>query len=122
MLKVLLFTGEALLNGFSFMLQWPDRPAGSKFISGLALFKVKKLHLRYILIYLVELLLVTWEAGQPCICYRIGFHVAAVGVQVLVLFLNRFFRNLGLYISLVVSCHILIVCLFIIYSVSIFFI
>lgn len=32
---------KSLLNWCYFM-QWPDRPAGSKFISGLALFKVKK--------------------------------------------------------------------------------
>lgn len=39
----------------------------------------------------------TWEAGEPCICYRIGFHVAAGSVQelLLVLVLNRIFRNLS---------------------------
>lgn len=46
-LKVLLFTEKSLLNWFYFMLQWPNRP-GSKFITGLALFQVKKLYLIYI--------------------------------------------------------------------------
>lgn len=39
----------------------------------------------------------TWEAGKPCICYRIGFCVAAVSVGelLLLLVLNRVFRNLS---------------------------
>lgn len=52
----------------------------------------------YILMYLVVLLLMTWDAGEACICYKIGFMLLLLMFKkelLLVLVLNRIFRNLS---------------------------
>jgi len=84
------------------MLLWPDRPAVRKFISGVALFEVKKLHLICLELSFYwrlekQIPFSTLHVRGVCMCCRIGFQEHAISVQELLLFLvlNRISRNLS---------------------------